>query len=297
MNEVLSDLYLDTAAVNAYGEELRRREYSTATVEQYLRSLRRVRSFLGGRPVADSVLREWKAQITAAYSARTVNCMVAAVNGWLDFVGRAQWKLKVLKCQHQTFLENELTEEDFRSLLRQAKRQDEETAMLLTAMSSTGVRVSEVAFLTVEAVRLRMAVVRLKGKTRRIPLGESLCRALLRFARERKISSGPIFRSKTGRPLDRRRIWEQLKALCGKSGVDPKRVRPHALRHLFARSFYAMTRDIAKLADILGHSSIDTTRIYVATTCTEHRILLEKLSRKLILPQNAKRPPLTGGRT
>ena len=297
MNEVLSYLYLDNAAIEAYAEELRRKEYSAGTVEQYLRSLRRVRSFLGGRPVTDSALREWKAQITAAYSARTVNCMIAAVNSWLDFAGRPQWKLKVLKCQRQTFRENELTEEDFRILLQQAKKKDEETAMLLTAMSSTGVRVSEVAFLTVEAVRRRMAVVRLKGKTRRIPLGESLCRALLRFAGERKISSGSIFRSKTGRPLDRRRIWERLKALCKEAGVDPKRVRPHALRHLFARSFYAMTRDIAKLADILGHSSIETTRIYVATTCTEHRILLEKLSRRLILPTNEKRPPLTAGRT
>ncbi|MBQ8389437.1 MAG: tyrosine-type recombinase/integrase [Oscillibacter sp.] len=287
------DISLNPAAIRAYAAELLRRERSGGTVAQYLRTLRRLSACLAGAPVTAEALRQWKAEAAGRYSARTVNCMIAAVNGWLDFADAPELKLRTLKCQRQVFRENELTEQDLEALLTEARRHDEGTAMLLSAMSATGLRVSEVAFLTVEAAARRMAVVRLKGKTRTIPLGESLCRSLLRFAKKHGIAAGPIFVDRRGRPLDRRRIWERLKALCAGAGVDPKRVRPHALRHLFARSFYALSHDIAKLADILGHSSIDTTRIYVATSCAEHRALMERLSQKM----GIKKPPAFHGRT
>ena len=288
---------LDGAAVECFGAELQNRERSAGTVEQYLRTLRRLAAALPAGQATPEALRAWKSSAAARFAVSTVNCMIAAVNAWLDFAGAPELRLRSLKCQRRTFSEHELTEGDFDALLSQARRSDPDTAALLEAMSATGVRVSEVRFLTVEAAKRRMAVIRLKGKTRELPLGESLCRRLLDFAKKRGITSGPIFLGRNGRPLDRRRIWEKLKALAKSAGVDPKRVRPHALRHLFARAFYTMTRDLAKLADILGHSSIDTTRIYIATTCTEHRALMERLSRLFLSPKAAKKPPRRGGRT
>ena len=288
---------LNGAALAAFRTELLRRERSAATVEQYLRTLRRLRGSLpDGRATAEA-LRDWKSAAAERWSASTVNCMIAAVNAWLDFSGAPGMKLKTLKRQRRTFSEHELTEQDFAALLTRARRADPDTAALLETMSATGVRVSEVRFLTVEAAVRRMAVIRLKGKTRELPLGESLCRRLLSYAKKRGIVTGPVFLGRNGRALDRRRIWERLKALARAAGVDSRRVRPHALRHLFARAFYTMTRDLAKLADILGHSSIDTTRIYIATTCTEHRALMERLSQSFLAPKGAKKPPRTGGRT
>ena len=288
---------LDGAAVECFGAELQNRERSAGTVEQYLRTLHRLAAALPGGQATPEALRAWKSSAAACYAVSTVNCMIAAVNAWLDFVGAPELKLRSLKCQRRTFSEHELTEGDFDALLSQARRSDPDTAQLLETMSATGVRVSEVRFLTVEAAKRRMAVIRLKGKTRELPLGESLCRRLLSFAKARGITAGPVFLGKNGRPLDRRRIWERLKALARAAGVDSRRVRPHALRRLFARAFYAQTRDLAKLADILGHSSIDTTRIYIATTCTEHRALMERLSQSFLAPKGAKKPPRTGDRT
>ena len=288
---------LNGAALAAFRTELLRRERSAGTVEQYLRTLRRLAAALPEGAATPEALRAWKTSAAARFAVSTVNCMIAAVNTWLDFAGAPELKLRSLKSQRRTFSEHELTEGAFDALLSQARRSEPDTAALLEAMSATGVRVSEVRFLTVEAAARRMAVIRLKGKTRELPLGESLCRRLLSYAKKRGITSGPIFLGRNGRPLDRRRIWEKLKALAKDASVDPKRVRPHALRHLFARAFYTMTRDLAKLADILGHSSIDTTRIYIATTCTEHRALMERLSRLFLSPKAAKKPPRTGGRT
>ena len=216
--------------------------------------------------------------MTVEKSVGTVNCMLAAINAFLDFSGASHLKPKTLKCQRKTFSEDELTQEEFQALIAQAQKAgDDQTATLLYAMSGSGVRVSEVQFLTVEAARQRMAVISLKGKTRSIPLGEHVCVELLRFAREQGITSGPIFLGRHGKPLDRRRIWERMKKLCAGAGVDPKKVHPHALRQLFARIFYDLTRDIAKLADVLGHSSIETTRIYLRRTASEQKAIVDKI--------------------
>ena len=280
--------------INLFCDELFRRERSLSTVEQYRRSLMHLCHCLNGdRRVERTTLLSWKQELAKQKAVQTVNCMIAAVNAYLDFAGAAQLKLKSLKCQRKTFSEEELTQEEFRLLVAQARREgDRQTAVLLTAMSGSGVRVSEVQFLTVEAAKARMAVIRLKGKTRQIPLGEKLCSELLVFARRQKIRTGPIFLSKRGKPLDRRRIWERMKKLSAGAGVDPKKVHPHALRHLFARLFYNITQDIAKLADLLGHSSIETTRIYVMTSFHEHRSILDRLTSCL----STKKPPHKGGR-
>lgn len=273
-------IILDPKKIEMFERELLRCERSPGTVAQYRCSLLQLWHFLPeDKHLSRESLLDWKQEITLHKAIRTVNCMIAAVNAFLEFTGAGHLKLKSLKCQRKIFSEDELTQEEFRSLVDQARREgDEQTAVLLTAMSGTGVRVSEVRFLTVEAAHSRMAVIHLKGKTRQIPLGDKMCTELLAFARKRGIGSGPIFLSKRGKPLDRRRIWERMKDLCAGAGVDPSKVHPHALRHLFARLFYNMTQDIAKLADLLGHSSIETTRIYVMTSCHEHRAILDRLT-------------------
>lgn len=287
-------IFLTEQDIQAFCDELIRRERSPGTVVQYRCSLFKLWHFLPeDKRLSRESLLTWKQKTAANKAVRTVNCMIAAVNAYLEFWGAAQLKLKSLKCQRKIFSEDELTQEEFQSLVTQARREgDEQTAVLLTAMSGTGVRVSEVRFLTVEAAQQRMTAIRLKGKTRQILLGDKLCAELLSFARKEGICSGPIFLGKHGKPLDRRRIWERMKKLCAGAGVDPKKVHPHALRHLFARLFYNITQDIAKLADLLGHSSIETTRIYIMTSSREHRTILDRLTENL----SAKKPLHRSGR-
>lgn len=285
-------IVLSRDTISSFCVELHHRERSKGTITQYQSVLNHLREAVPNSELTREALLSWKADITRHKAVRTVNCMIAAVNAFLEFAGAVEWKLKSLTCQRKVFSEDELTQEEFYSLVQQAEREgDIQTAMLLRAMAGTGVRVSEVCFLTVEAAQQKTAVIRLKGKTREIPLGDELCRQLLQFASENRIVSGPIFLSRGGRPLDRRRIWERMKRLCVKAGVDPKKVHPHALRHLFARVFYDLTQDIAKLADLLGHGSVETTRIYIITSIREHRTILDRLNRCL----DAKKPPTDGG--
>jgi len=282
------------ASIDLFCDELRQMERSAGTIEQYRRNLLHLMGHLPGKRLTREGLLVWKSEMTCKKSAHTVNCMIAAANAFLNFMGSPSLKLKSLKCQRRVFSEEELSPEEFSALISEAnRREDTKTAMLLRAMSASGVRVSEVCFLTVEAAREKTAVIRLKGKTRQIPLGDKLCRELLRYAQKQGIEAGPLFLGKNGRPLDRRRIWERMKKLCDGAGVDAKKVHPHALRHLFARAFYEFTRDLAKLADLLGHGSIETTRIYVVTSVREHRAILDKLDMHL----NAKKPPNSGGFT
>ena len=289
-----SDMAVTAERIEAYRQDLQRKERSRGTVEQYVRAVNDLSAYLEERALCPELLLAWKGGLLESRSVSTVNAMIAAVNGFLVFLGHPELKLKSLRCQQRIFRETELTEEDYRALLKHAEISgDRQTALLLRTMACTGVRVSEVKFLTVESARQGMAVIHLKGKVRQIPLGGALCRELLSFARREKISSGCIFRSCHGRPLDRRRIWEKLKQLCAGAGVDEKKVHPHALRHLFARLFYGLTRDIVKLADILGHSSVNTTRIYTATSPEEHRQMLDHLAAVI----HAKKPPRKGGFT
>jgi len=285
---------LNTDEIEEFCEELRRREKSAGTITQYHRTLCRLMDALPKGKILDKdVLVKWKQETAACKAVHTVNCMIAAVNAYLEYVGAADLKLKTLKVQRKIFSENELTQDEFQSLIDQAEKTgDDQTAVLLYAMSGSGVRVSEVRFLTVEAARQRTAVISLKGKTRSIPLSDKLCTKLLAFAQKNHIGSGPVFLGKNGNPLDRRRIWERMKRLCSGAGVDPKKVHPHALRHLFARLFYNITQDIAKLADLLGHSSIETTRIYVMTSSNEHRTILNRLTENL----GAKKPLQRSGK-
>lgn len=280
--------------IRFFCEDLRRKEYSTGTITQYRCSLNQLWDYLPwDKKIDRDILLDWKQDLTLNKAIRTVNSMIAAVNAFLEYAGRADLKLKAMKCQRRTFSEDELTQDEFHALVAQAKQEgDDQMVALLYAMSGSGVRVSEVRFLTVEAARQRMAVISMKGKTRCVPLGNDLCISLLTFAKKQGIRSGSIFLGRKGTPLDRRRIWERMKRLCVGAGVDPKKVHPHALRHLFARMFYKITQDIAKLADLLGHSSIETTRIYIVTSSDEHRAILDCLTKGL----GTKKPPRRSGR-
>lgn len=276
-------ILLTQEQITGFCEDLRRKERGMGTVRQYRYALICLLAYLPAeKHLTRDALLAWKAELVKTRAVRTVNGMIAAVNAFLNFAGQTALKLTSLKCQRKVFSEGELTREEFQALLEHARKTgDEQTAALLHAMSGSGVRVSEVQFLTVEAARQRMAVISLKGKTRCIPLGKAVCTELLKFAHKQRISSGPIFLGKSGKPLDRRRIWERMKKLCAGAEVDPAKVHPHALRHLFARVFYSLTQDIAKLADLLGHSSLETTRIYIMTSIREHCAILDRLSLNL----------------
>ena len=205
---------------------------------------------------------------------------MAALNSFFSFIGRSDLKLKLLKVQKSIFCsaEKELSKEEYLRLIKAAqKRENEKLSLLLQTICGTGIRVSEVKYITVDAVCRGEAVIQLKGKTRTILLPKKLQRILKEYMRREKISAGPIFITRTGRPLDRSNIWKMMKALCRDAGVDEKKVFPHNLRHLFARCFYSIDKDIAKLADILGHSSINTTRIYIISSGEEHRRQLDTL--------------------
>lgn len=272
---------LTARRLQAYGHYLRQEEKSDATLEKYLRDVRDFVLWLDGRKISREVTAEWKASLVAkGYAPATINARLSALNSLLVFLGLQDCRVKFLKVQRRMFREEEreLTKEEYRRLLASAYRQGRERLGLLAeTIGSTGIRVSEVRYITVEAARAGRAEISLKGKIRVILLPKTLCGKLLRYAKKQNTASGAIFRTKSGKELGRRQIWAELKSLCKYAGVEEGKVFPHNLRHLFAVVFYHASRDIAKLADLLGHSSIETTRIYLVESGAEHRRALDRL--------------------
>lgn len=266
--------------LTAYIDYLEREERSAATIAQYHRDIFRFLSWAEGmEAVKDTVIR-YKQYLQTEYQATSVNVKLAAINGFFTFLERFDLRVKQLKIQRQAYCSSkkELSKEEYRRLVAAANQQGKEKlSLVLQTICGTGIRISELQFITVEAVRQGEAAIRLKGKNRTILLPDKLCRMLRKYIRREKLGAGPIFITGTGKPLDRSNVWKSMKALCGAAGVDPKKVFPHNLRHLFARCFYSIDKDIAKLADLLGHSSIDTTRIYIISTGTEHRRQMDAL--------------------
>lgn len=265
----------------AFWDELARRERSAATLEKYARSLR---AFFAWLPEDKAVDQEtaiaYKHYLTENRAPAGVNAELAALNGFFRFVGWQDCHLRPLRIQRRVFVskERELSRTEYERLVRAAEdRGDQRLSLLLQLMGSTGVRVSEVAYVTLEAVREGKAVISLKGKSRTILLPGKLCRKLVKYARRQKIASGELFLTGSGRAMNRKEIWASMKRLCRAARVDPRKVFPHNLRHLFARVFYAAQKDIAKLADLLGHSSIETTRIYLLSSGEEHQMALDQL--------------------
>ena len=276
----MNDHRLTPEQITAYGLYLRREEHAPGTIEKYLRDVRAFAAWTENRPVTQELAAAWKEHLLATgHSPGTVNSMLAALNSLFRFL---DWNIQVkfLKIQRKLFRDQarELTREEYDLLVSTARASGKERlALLMEAICATGVRVSEVRYLTVEAARAGRAEIALKGKIRTILLTNKLCRKLLKYARKNKIASGEIFITRSGKSMSRRQIWAEMKGLCKAAGVDPRKVYPHNLRHLFARIFYKSCKDIARLADVLGHSSIETTRIYLVTTGAEHTRQLERL--------------------
>lgn len=263
-----------------YLESLQLEERCSATIAQYKREVLSFLAWADAEITKETTIR-YKNKLKDEYKPATVNVKLAALNGFFTFLGQLELKVKQLKIQRQAYCsqEKELTQAEYERLVSAAKDQGKEKLVLLIqTICATGIRVSELRFITVEAVECGEAHVRLKGKNRTILLPGKLRKLLRKYIKKQHIQSGQVFVSRNGRPLDRSNIWRMMKNLCESAGVDPKKVFPHNLRHLFARKFYSIDHDIARLADILGHSSIDTTRIYIITTSREHQKQLDRMS-------------------
>ena len=277
----MNERKLSASMLTAYDRWLRQEERADATREKYLRSIRAFAAWLGGAAVTKDAVTEWKSQLVKRRQApSTVNTALAALNGLFCFLGWEDCRAKFLKVQRRIFRapERELTRAEYAGLLTTAKNSgDAWLALLMESICATGIRVSEVKFLTVEAAQCGRAEITLKGKIRTILLPAKLCRKLLKYAKKQKIARGEIFLTTGGKGMDRRQIWSAMKRLCRKAGVAPSKVFPHNLRHLFATAYYRAYRDIVKLADMLGHSSIETTRIYLIESGAEHQRQLERL--------------------
>ena len=272
---------LSAERIAAYGQYLRTEERSSGTVEKYLRDVRAFAAWMGGVPVTKELAAGWKEHLHfQGYAPATINSMLAAINGLFHFLGWDGCRVKFLKVQRRLFRDagRELTRPEYEPLLAAAReRGRERLALLMETICATGIRVSEVRYITVEAAQWGRAEISLKGKIRTILLPGKLCRKLLKYAKKHKTASGEIFLTKSGKSLSRRQIWAELKRLCKYAGVESSKVFPHNLRHLFATIFYRACKDIARLADVLGHSSIETTRIYLVTSGAEHARQLERL--------------------
>lgn len=270
---------LTANALQKFAEYLRWEEKSGATQEKYLRDVRTFQAYASGAEITKELVAAWKrALVDQGYAVRSVNSMLASVNSLLDFLGMPICKVKNIRLQRQIYCteDKELTKGEYLRLLETSK-ENEQLNLVLQTICGTGIRVSELQYFTVEAVKRGEITVSCKNKTRMILVPGKLRTTLQKFARRHKITAGAIFVGKNGKPLDRSSIWRQMKLLCTAAGVKETKVFPHNLRKLFARTFYGIEKDIAKLADILGHSSINTTRIYIMTTGTEHRRKIERL--------------------
>ena len=269
---------LNEQDIRAFRGYLVREEKSVNTIEKYLRDARSFLAFAGARAVTKELVMAWKESLAGRYAPRSVNSKLASLNSLLQFLGWGDCKVKNLKIQQQTYCpeEKELTRGEYERLLDAADNQPQ-LRLVMETICATGIRVSELKFFTVEAVRAGEISISNKGKNRAILIPGRLKKKLLAWAKRQDIQTGVIFVTRNGRPLDRSNIWAKMKKLCQAAGVAPSKVFPHNLRKLFARCYYTQEKDIAKLADILGHSSINTTRIYIMTTGTEHRRQLDRL--------------------
>lgn len=253
-------------------ELLREEEKSEATMEKYERDIRKFCSFVSDGPITKERVMDYKKYLIQHYASVSVNSMLIPVNRFLRYLGLHDCTVKTLKIQRSPFRprEKELTKKEYYRLVDAAEQMgNARLALLLQTIASTGIRVSELPFITLEGINRGKAVVTLKGKTREVFLPQDLCRKLKRYASERKQYEGSIFVTRSGKPLTRGNILKEMKRLCTRANVDPKKVFPHNFRHLFACQFYEMTKDIVRLADILGHSSINTTRIYTMISLEE----------------------------
>ena len=255
-------------------------EKSFSTLDKYIRDITVFLEWCGDKSLSKSLVLEYKQKLTEYYAPASVNSVISSLNSFFAYNGWHDLKVKTLKIQRQIFAERnkELSKAEYGRLLDAArKNKDERLFYLMQTICASGIRVSEVSSITVETVRERKAIIKCKGKMRVVFLPKDLCKMLSEYVKRQKIKSGPVFITRNGKPLDRCAIWKMMKALCEKADVEKEKVFPHNLRHLFARTYYSIQKDIVRLADILGHSSINTTRIYTMETGEIHRRQIQRL--------------------
>lgn len=280
----MEEIGITQQSIRAFREFLLENEKAPATVQKYVGEAEHLREFLAGEPLTKKELLAYREHLQQQCGARTVNNKLSAVNAYLLFLGAENCHVKQLRVQRQAFREErrELSEAEYRRLIAAARgRKGQRLYHVMLTICTTGIRVSELCFIKAETLASGRTEIRLKGKSRVVLLPRELAQRLRQYAQARGIRSGPLFRTRTGMPLDRSNIWREMKTLCWEAGVAPEKVFPHNLRHLFARSFYEQEKDLAHLADILGHSSIETTRIYVAVSTQVHEQMLQRM--RLIL--------------
>ena len=275
---------LDPKQMQEFEFYLRNEERSVATIEKYMRDVRFFASFVCDAEIDKQKVLDYKGKLGETYAVSSANSMIAAMNCFLRFCGWHDLCVKQFKMQRQVYCseEKELTRAEYIRLLEAANaKHNERLNLIIQTICGTGIRVSELQYITVEALHNGEAIVNCKGKNRRVFIVPELKKKLLRYVKEQGISTGTVFVTRGGNPVSRHSIWKDMKQLCDQANVSPSKVFPHNLRHLFARTFYGIEKDIAKIADILGHASINTTRIYIVTTGAEHKRKMEHM--KLII--------------
>lgn len=271
--------YLSINEIEKYRRYLQEEERSLATVGKYIRDIYNFFDFIGDKQKLNKeVVIQYKQSLGEKYKASSINSMLVAVNGFLEFIGMNDCKVKLHKIQKRIFIDNnkKLTQEEYKRLLK-ASSQNEKLNILLQTICATGIRVSEHKYITVEAIKKGNATIINKGKVREILIPKVLRQLLLRYCEKSQISTGPIFITRNKKPINRSNIWSMMKKLCNDANVDPAKVYPHNLRHLFAFTFYKVEKNLAYLADVLGHSSIETTRIYTKTSIQECQSTLDRI--------------------
>lgn len=271
---------LTDEVIKTFKTHLIEEEKSAATVEKYLRDATAFTLFAAGQEITKELVVSYKEMIAEDYAVASVNSMLSSINSILEFLGWYDCKVKQLKAQRDIYrpAEKDLTEEEYKKLVRIAEEKGKrQLSLILQTIAATGMRVSELKYVTVKALKRGEAIVKCKGKNRKVFILPELCEILKKFAKDNEIRHGAIFLDKSGNPIHRTTVWRQMKSLCKAAGISPSKVFPHNLRHLFAKVYYKLHNDIAKLADILGHSSINTTRIYLVSTGDEHKKQIEQM--------------------
>ena len=266
--------------IDLFKEYLIEEEKSDLTVEKYIRDITVFKNWCNNVQISKNLVLEYKRKLINNYAPASVNSVLSSLNSFFVFNNWYDLKVKTLKIQKKIFMEKEkeLTKSEYQRLLTAAQRKkNKRLYYLMQTICSCGIRVSELRFITVEALKNKKADIRCKGKLRVVFLPKELCKMLAKYINEQKIQSGPIFVTRNGKPIDRSTIWKMMKALCKITGIDKCKVFPHNLRHLFARTYYCIQKDIVRLADILGHSNINTTRIYTMETGEIHNRQIQKL--------------------
>ena len=271
---------ITTTKIKKYREYLIEEEKSKNTIDKYMRDINAFTKWIAERELCKAVILEYKEHLKLSYAAKSVNSILSSLNSFFEFCEWHNLKVKLLKIQKQIFANEskELTKDEYDRLLNAAlSKGNEKLYLLMQTICATGIRVSELQFITVESLRKRKANIDLKGKMRMVIIPNDLCKTLLKYASEQKITTGSVFISKNGKPLNRSNIWKMMQSLCADANVSKSKVFPHNLRHLFAKRYYSLHKDIVRLADILGHTSVNTTRIYTMETGDIHRKQIQEL--------------------